>query len=288
MALGALADINLVDEAVLSGGTWAAGLPLANLKAADYVARPARCEDPSNLAKSQFQAQLEWPQSVSLVGVVFHTLSRSAAYRLTIAGPDLDLGAPVYQSEWTPVIPRLWQSRDLPWGSPNWWTGQPLARDLDLYPRNLWIALPAPVLCGVLRLEIDDRENLAGYFDLGGLWIVDPWRPTLNFERGRDLSIEIRSLVDEAPSGRIYGETRRSRRQLAVTWAMLTANEANRLYDAGMRAGTTKPVLFVPDQDDGASLLRECWPATFGAPPAPKFGWEGLHTVSATFREIIA
>lgn len=287
MALGQLVDINLALEATLSGGDCAPELPLGNLLLGQYVQRPARFADATDLDGTQFEAELAWPQQINLVGLVFHTFSRQARYRLTIAGADGDLDAPVYQTDWTPVIPRLWASADLDWGAPNWWTGQPLSRDLALYPPNLWIPTPT-VLCGRLRLEFDDRSNAAGWFDVGGLFIAKGWAPKVNFERGRQLSITTRSLSEEAPSGRDFDEVRRGRRVLAVTWAMLTKAEAQRLFDATARAGTTGVVLFLPDVDDPSSLLREAFPAKFSQPPSPTFAWEGLHTVTAVFKEIIA
>lgn len=287
MALGLLVDINLALDAALSGGDCLPELPLSNLLVEQYVQRPARFADATDLEGSQFEAELAWPQQINLVGLVFHTFSRAARYRLTIAGADGDLDAPVYQTAWTPVIPRLWRSADLDWGAPNWWGGQPLARDLALYPPNLWIPTPT-VLCGRLRLEFDDQTNADGWFDVGGLVIAKGWKPVVNFERGRQISITPRSLSEEAASGRDFDEVRRGRRGLTVTWAMLTKAEAQRLYDAGARAGTTGVVVFLPDVDDPSSLLREAYPAKFTAPPAPTFGWDGLHTVTATFREIIA
>lgn len=288
MALGTFADENLALTSALSGGVWSGTLPLANVLAEDYIARPARCLDPSNLAKSQFQAELEWPRAVTLIAVLFHTLSISARYRLTIADLNGSFVVPQLQTDWIPVTPALWDSEDLEWESPNWWTGQPLTEELDLYPRHLWIALPTGPIVTAFKLEIDDVANPAGYFDLGGVWVASGWSPTFNYERGRQLMAETRSQTDEGPSGRRFHESRRARRKLAVEWRGLTETDAHRLFDAGMRAGTTRPVLFVPDLDNPLALFREAFPATFQAPPAPVFTYEGLHQVASTFEEVIA
>ena len=288
MALGQFADINLIEDATLAGGTWSAALPLANLKGDQYIQRPTRCEVPTVLVNSQFTATLAWPRAVSLIAVVFHTLSISAQYRLTIADLDGSFATPILQTDWTPVTPALWDSADLEWESPNWWTGQPLTEDLDLYPRNLWIPLPTTPIVTAFKLEIDDRANPAGYFDLGGLWTVSGWSPAINFERGRKLGLIDRSQVEEGPSGRRFAEERRGRRSLSVAWARLEQAEAHRLFDAGVRCGTTKPVLFVPDLDDPLALFREAFVATFQNPPSPTFGFAGLHQADATFLEIIA
>jgi len=289
MALGLFADTNIAADAVLAGGAgWSADLPLANLVAPGFLARPARCLAPFTAARTRIDVPLAWAQRVTLVAMLFHTMSRSARYRITVAGADGNLAAPIYQTDWTPIVARISRSRDLQWGAPNWWTGQPLAADVDLYPRNAWIKLPRPMLTKKIRIELDDTTSNAASLDVGGLWVVSGWSPAFNFERGRDISVDPRSLVDEAPSGREFAEERRGRRRVSVTWAMLSDAEAYRMLDTTARVGTSKTVIFVPDLDDPASLVREAFPATFSPPPSPKFLYDGLNTASATFREIIA
>jgi hypothetical protein len=288
MALGLFADTNIAAGSTFAGGTWSPDLPLTNMVADGFLAKPARCIAPLTLAKTQFEVTLPWAQRVTLVALLFHTLTRSARYRITVAGATGDLSAPVYQSAWLQVTPRISRSRDLPWGAPNWWTGQPLAADMDLYPRNTWIRLPAPTLTKKIRIELDDSQNTAGWLDVGGLWVVSGWSPPFNYDRGRELAVTPRSLIDEAPSGREFSEERRARRQLSVTWSRLFDVDANRLIDAAARAGTTKTVLFIPDLDNPASLVREAFPAKFAPPPAPKFTFDGLNTASATLKEVIA
>lgn len=288
VALGTFADQNLTETATLAGGTWSAALPLANLKGEEYLQRPTRCEDVSSLAKSQFTVTLQFPRAVTLIALIFHTLAIDARYRLTVADLDGSFAAPMLQTDWTAVTPALWDSADLDWESPNWWTGQPLNEELDLYPRHLWIPLPAGPIVTAFKIEIDDRNNTNGYFDLGGLWVASGWSPEFNFERGRKLGLIDRNQVDEGPSGRRFPEARRPRRTLAVNWSGLFKADALRIYDAGMRCGTVKPVLFVPDLDDPVALFREAFPATFRAPPEPTFRFEGLHQADAIFEEIIA
>jgi hypothetical protein len=289
MALGKFSDRNHALVATLSGGSWSGSLPLTNLQDdVRYVAAPARQLTPAVLANAQFDATLDSARAVSLVAVLFHTLSLGAKYRLTIAGPGGSLASPVYQSAWTDVFPRVFDISELAWEDDNYWTGQIDTADLDLYPRHLWIALSADVIAIAVRLEFDDALNGAGYFDLGGLWIASGWSPAFNFERGRQLSIDPRDQLDEAPSGRIFSEERTPRRTMSASWSLLSDAEALKLFDAGARARTTRPVIFAPDVDDASSLLREAFPATFGPPPAPTFKYDGLNAVSATFREIIA
>ena len=289
MALGRFADVNLATTSVLSGGTWSVDLPLSNLlDDSRYIGAPARQLTPAVLANSKFEAVLARPRSISLIGVLFHTMSLDARYRLSIAAVGGTLAAPDLQTEWLPVYPRLFPSSQLAWEEANWWTGQPQAADLDLYPRHLWISIPTPMITSALRIEFDDHDNSAGFFDVGGLWIVSGWSPVMNFDRGRDLGIEARDLVDEGPSGRLFVEERAFRRVMSISWSRLTDAEALRLFDAGARARSSRNVLFAPDLDDGAALIREAFPATFETPPRPKFTYSGLNQVAAIIRETIA
>ena len=289
MALGRYSDMNFARTATLTGGAWAAALPLSNLQDdARYVGAPARQLTPGTLANSLFNAALDRPRAVNLIGVLFHTFGLNAVYRLRLASPGGTLDAPASITDWTPVYSRTVASAQTPWEESNWWTGQPLASDLDVYPRHLWIRVTAPFLVSALRLEFDDSAIAAGYFDIGGLWIASTWSPAFNFDRGRELRIEPRDQEDEAPSGRLFFEKRGSRRSLSVTWSALTDAEGYRFAASAARAGRSTPVLFAPDTDDQLSLAHEAFPAVFAQTPGPRFHRDAQNTVSATFKEIIA
>ena len=288
MALGRIADTNLAAAATLSGGAWSAALPLANMQGdRGYVSTPARQPTPADISASRFDVTLDRPRAITLLALLFHTLSSTALYRVTL--PDLVAGfdAPAVQTPWTRVYGRVFPADQLAWEDANFWTGQLLPEDVALYGRHLFVPLDRRAVTG-LRVEIDDTLNSSGYFDVGGLWIADAWSPTFNFERGRTLSSDARDLVDEAPSGRVFGEERTPRRKLALSWAGLDDAEAYRLFDAAARARSTRTLIVVPDIDDPLSLVREAFPATFEQPPAPKFTYTGGNQVSATLKEVIA
>lgn len=285
--IGRFSDENLVMTATLGGGEWSDALPLVNLQDdSSYIARPTRQLNPTDPAKSRLEVVLQRPRTVNLVAVLFHTLGLAAEYRLTIAGEGASLAAPDHATDWTPVHGRMFPSQTLPWEESNWWTGAGRPEDLVLYPRHLWIVLKPGVQASAIRLELRDAE--ADYYDIGGLWICGAWSPSFNFDHGRELGLDSRSLADEAPSGRLFHEDRSHRRRVTVAWNMLDKNEALRLFDAGARCGTNRPVLLLPDVDDPVGLIREAFPANFEKPPAPRRGRPFANTVTATFKEIIA
>lgn len=285
--LGRFSDENLTLSATLSGGQWSAELSLQNLKdETRFVSAPARQLFPADPTKARIEAVLERDRTLNLIGVLFHTFTPAAEYRVTIAGPGGTFAAPVLVIDWTPVHGRMFPSVNLPWEEPNWWTGAARPEDLLLYPQHLWITLSPAILASRVRLEFRDPD--AAHVDIGGLWICGAWSPRFNFDHGRELGLDSRTLSDESPSGRMFHEARTSRRRLTVSWGMLDHNEALRLFDAGARCGTRRPVLLLPDIDDRVTLIREAFPATFEKPPAPRRGRLYENTVSATFKEIIA
>ncbi|PZO05466.1 MAG: hypothetical protein DCF29_08170 [Alphaproteobacteria bacterium] len=287
MALGRFSDENLALTATLGGGVWSPVLPLANLKdQSRFISAPARQMFPNDPTKARIEAVLERDRTINLVAVLFHTLGLTAEYRLTVAGPGGTLAAPLHTGDWTPVHGRMFPSVNLPWEEPNWWLGSGRPEDLVLYPRHLWIVLRPGLKVSAVRIEFRDPD--AAWFDIGGLWIASTWSPTFNFDHGRELGLDARSLADETPSGRVIHEERVGRRRLTVSWSMLEASEALKLFDAGARCGTKNPVLLLPDVDDPVALIREAFPATFEKPPAPRRGRKFETLVNATLKEIIA
>lgn len=287
MALGKLADANLAPFLTFTNGAWAAGLPLSNLKIEPYKSLPARQLTPAILANSKFDGTFDRPRRVSFLGLLFHTLSLLATYRISVAGIGGSLAAPVYQSPWTNVFPRFSHSMDLAWESPNWWTGRPLVEDINLRPRNLWIVLPRTILASAIRIELDDHANTAGFFDLGFLWASESWTPTFNFERGRKRGFESRDQVDEAPSGRWFTEARTGRRVLNLSWRGLTDSDADRLSDAQARAQGGNPVVFLPDTDSYGMMAREAFLAKLVL-DGPTYTYDGDNSAGGVLTEIIA
>lgn len=286
-ALGRFSDENLIHKATLGGGEWSEALPLANLlDETRFISRPARQLHPADPARSRIDVALPRDRTVNLVGLLFHTLSVEAEYRVTIAGPGGSLDAAVFSTGWKPVHGRMFPSQNLAWEEPNWWTGAARPEDLLLYPQHLWVSLAPAVTASAIRIELKDPS--AAYFDIGGLWVCGAWSPQFNFDHGRELGLEARSVADEAPSGRVFHEDRANRRRLTVTWSMLDQNEALRLFDAGARAGARRPVILLPDVSDPVALMREAFPANFEKPPAPRRGRRFENMISATFKEIIA
>jgi len=291
MATGRFSDLNLFAGAAISGpaGGWSTAWPLANLLTeGDYIGSPARCVAPTDLSLSWFELVFDEPTVVQMPALFFHTLSMSARYRITVTTlADAAYAAPLLQTDWEWVFPSLYDPEELEFGADNSFAGTLPLGEIDLFKRHLFAPIDE-ALGQRLRIEIDDAENPDGYFDIGGAWGAAGFSPTLNFERGRDLVVVARDLIDEAPSGRLFAEERAPRRELSLTWANLLDPEARRFIDVAMRSRGTRTVLFVPDVDEPAALIREAFPATLSKLPGARFTYPGLGVSSLTLKEILA
>lgn len=288
--LGKFADTNLAQSATFdpATGAWSVALPLANLLTGSrYKGAPARCEDCSDLANSQFKVILAAPWSISLVGLLFHTMGLAAKYRVTGRAPGGTWEDPAFATEWMDVYGRLFNTEDLPYEAENLWTGQVTQAEIDLVAQHRFLAME-PQLVDALWFEFDDVTLDAGFFDIGGLWISSTFTPAMNFQRGMDLAVESRSQQDESPSGRLFTEERPARRTFTVTYDANTTAEARRWFDAGLRAGVGRTVIFIPDSDDEPGTMRDAFPAVFAKPPGARFNYPTLNPVGITFREILA
>jgi hypothetical protein len=292
MATGRLIDSNLVtrgDTTIAGGSTWSTAWPLANLLTeSDYVGSPARCLNATDLSQSWLEVRFIQPETLLFSGLFFHSMSIGARYRIrATSDADVAYAAPVLDTGWQWVFPSIYDPVDLPFGVENFWSGTVTFGDLDLFKRHSW-GFFDEVLAQRVRMDIDDQANPDGFVDIGGWFLAQGFSPELNFDRGRELAAEARDLVDEAPSGRRFAEERSPRRNLTISYSNLEDAEARRFLDAAMRARTTRTVVFIPDLDDQASLVRDAFPATFKQLPSARIGWPGLAASGFTVEEILA
>lgn len=289
--LGILSDVNLAPTAAISGPEGGASVlyPLANmLKEEDYIGRPTRFPAAGELGLTRFDLVLPEPYVLSVFGLIFHTMSLAARYRVT--GTTLDdptFAAPTLQTGWRWVFPSIYDPVELPFGVENGFTGTVTQAEVDLLGRHLAATLPE-ALVERLRVELDDQEHPLGWFDVGGLILSAGFSPEMNFDRGRDLSVIPRDLRDEAPSGRIFPDPRTPRRVLNVSYSNLTDGEARRFVDSAMRSRSIGTVLFIPNLDDPAATMREAFPATYGKPPGARTTYPGLGATNLTLEEVLA
>lgn len=244
---------NRADSATLSGGSWAAGLPLNNLKnrILGKVARSAT----DATADTQFDIDLGAEKKIRIAALVNHNFSLDAKYRLR-GSTVSNFATSVYDSGWLPVWPAVYPSQSLDWEDPNWWSGQYTDEQRAGYTATLVEAEPANVLARYWRWEIDDTTNAAGYVSIGRLFIGPAWQPTYNMEYGARAAWETKTEIQEAIGGAEFFQRRTPFRVQNITLDMTLDEGLANAFEIQRRAGIDAEVLWVADPDDTVHALR--------------------------------
>lgn len=246
---------NRIDGATLSGGSWAATLPLNNLKVRT-IGKKARSAN-ALAASTQFDVDLGASKNIRLFGAIAHNFSMAATYRLrgsTVA----NFATTVYDSgAGIPVWPVVFPSGTIDWENDNWWSGQYTAEDVYGVNWNLIVVLPANTLARYWRLEIVDTANAAGYVEIGRVFIGPAWQPTYNCSYGAALEWETPTTAQAALSGAEYFARRTPFRSQQFTLDWLTVDEAlSQAYELQKRVGIDGEVLFIFDPADTVHAIR--------------------------------
>lgn len=244
-----LAYQNRTDEAALSGGSWRASLPLANLqnRLVQRVARSSSAALVDTLLNVDFGAV----KTVGVVALVVHNLSVGAKVRIR-ADDAADFVTPAYDSGWVDVWPSGLVPQDLlVWEEENFWLGTLSAQARAGYQSPYIHVLSAPQTYRYWRIELDDTTNSDGYVHIGRLFMSATWTPTINYNQGAELVYKDTTPTETSLSGAEYFDVRGKAREFSFTLEGLTDTEA---YDVVLQlqrvAGISGEILQIPDLDD--------------------------------------
>ncbi len=118
---------NRAGAATLSGGDWESALPLANLQTR-RLAQVARSSS-ADIEDTLFAAAFPTAEIVRVVALINHNMPPGAQWRVTGA-EDSGFSSVVYQSDWLPVWPAVYDSESLEWEDDNWWLGSATLDDI--------------------------------------------------------------------------------------------------------------------------------------------------------------
>jgi len=254
MGLPLISYGNLADAATLSGGSWAGALPLANLQ--DRIqGKVARSTDAAATSTLIDVDLADASKIVRLVGLVRHTCSILATYRIT-AGTSSG-GAEVYDSGTLDVWPAVYSPSDLEWEDDNWWLGTISAEDALAYPVSLWHDTAINSKARYWRIQITDTANPAGYVQAARLWMGRAVSPSIGPRFGAGLTWEARSEEERSLGGTLYFDERPSARVYSFELGALTNDEAmGWALDLQRIAGNSGEVVIIPDPDDAQSRIK--------------------------------
>ncbi|MFN3858106.1 MAG: hypothetical protein ACK4RV_10170 [Caulobacter sp.] len=255
MANVILAYGNLADLATLSGGSWQASLPLDNIKDR-RLGRVARTTSAAS-GNSKFDADFGANRLFRVIALVGHNISVDGQYRIRL-GADPTFASTVHDSGWADVWPIVYPFGQVPWGSPNWWSGRFTEDQIDAYPKVLVHILSAALNAQYMRVEIDDEGNEAAFVQVGRLFAADGWQPEYNASyEGASLGWIDRTYVQEALSGAEVFDARTMPRKVRVEFPVMPQDEAMaQAFEIQRAMGTSGEVLFVWDPDDTVHAVR--------------------------------
>lgn len=251
-------------SATLTGGSWLAGAPLANLQVQPpQISLKARS---TNLlvASTKFQIdQGATPSPIRMIGVARHNLTLDALVRIT--GGTTPAGSDVFNTGWVDVWAAPYLPEDLDWDTDdNFWTGQLTEAEIEGYPNAAMADLGANYTARYITIEFDDTANPDGYVELAHLRMGTTWSPERNFARGASFGWEDRTASEYSLGGAIYSDPRPPARVLRLSLKGLTRVEGfGQLLDAQRILGTHTPFWIVPSPDDLARGFKRNFLARF-------------------------
>ncbi len=251
---------NRIDTSSLSGGSYAASLPITNLQNR-IIGKVARTSD-ALLTSSIINIDLVSDKTVKVISVANHNLSLSALYR--IRGSDVsDFSTNLVDTGWVVVWPAIYPSDTLDWEDSTYFTGQPTEDDLTGYTTNLIVVLDENTRARYWRIEFDDTTNSAGYIQYGRIFIGPVWEPLRGPEAGLQMGWETATTLQTALSGTQYFQRRTPSRYVRFSLDTLTVDESlAKAFEMDRLAGIDLEVLWIQDSTDTTHALRRRWLGT--------------------------
>jgi hypothetical protein len=241
-------------DAAWSGGSWVSAYPAANLGTLP-LSRVARS---TNLAttSTQFTATLSAPRMLRCFALVRHNITLDGLVRIR-TWSDAAATVLTYDSGWIDVWPSTYLPGDLEWEDDNWWVGKYTAVDLQGSnpTRPFW--LDGLKEARVIRVEIDDAANPAGYVQIGLFEIAQGWQVSINPVPGYSEGFRFRTEVSDALGGVRHFDRRDKPRVAVGEIADLPRNEAlGRGYEFLRQYDIDIPFLWFPFPDEAQHWLR--------------------------------
>lgn len=241
-------------DAAWSGGSWAAAYPVGNLGLLP-LSRVARSTNLTT-ASTEFTATFSAKRLVRALALVRHNITLDGLIRIRIWS---DAGATVltYDSGWIEVWPPVYLPGDLEWEDDNWWTGKYAAGELQgtSPTRPFW--LDGLKEARVVRVEINDATNPAGYVQCGLFEIAQGWQVSINPSPGYAEGFRFRTETSDALGGVRYFDRREKPRVAAGEIAEMPRNEAmGRGYELLRQFDIDTPFLWFPFPDEDQHWLR--------------------------------
>lgn len=277
---------NRCDEATLTGGSWMATLPLANLQNR-LIAKVARSNGTTKPA-TQFDINLGRARKIGVLALIGHNLTELAKVR--IHGDDAaDFATPLYDSGWVEVWPNGMIPQELlEWEEDNFWLGTISPEARAGYNSPYIYRVEGNLSLRYWRVEIDDTSNSDGYVHIGRLFLSDVWQPTYGPRVGAALGMDDTSVIESSLGGSEYFDTRHRARVYRCDLQAMSSTEAySRVLDLQNLLGVQGEILIDPDTADTANKPRRAFVGRMRSLSPVVESSPGLFDTSFEIRELI-
>lgn len=240
---------NYVNDAAVTGGSWEAELPVANV-INPVFAEVAQSRNTA-LASTRFDLTLPRSRMLGVAALANHNCSEAARWRVRTyydtAGQQQAL-----DSGWQRVWPRVYASLELPWESPSFWTGTVSNDERDDFTplATSWL-LDTKTFARRVSIEIDDTGNPDGCIRIGRVFIGDVWKPKKNFSYGVQYGHDIQTGFEVAGDANMteYADPKTPRRTVTCSLDHLSEEEAfARIMPLQRRQGLHGEILYAESQ----------------------------------------
>lgn len=272
-------------DAVLTGGSFAAAYPAANLNALP-LARVARTSD-CLLASTQFVATLPKKRPVRLFGLVGHNGSISASFRISLYD-DTGLTTLNYTTGWLPLWPVVYPLPTCEWDAEWCWTGKYTADQIAGYTWTRPVWLDRVYRARAIKVEIDDQSNAAGYFQMGLFEIAQGFQAKVNFGFGAQYGYEFNTAGVKTPAGGEYFDRQGKARVFQGSIENAPRDDAQAIFLEHLRqADLDTPFLVMPLPGETDHWLRTVYLARYRDPGLYAFASAGRDRVPLSWKEVI-
>lgn len=249
---------NRCDEATLSGGSWLAGLPLANLQNR-LIAKVARSSG-TTTAATKFDIDLGRARRIGMLALIGHNLTVVAKVR--VRGDDAsDFATPLYDSGWVDVWPSgMIPPELLEWEDDNFWLGTLSDQARAGYQSPFIHRVTSMPSLRYWRVEIDDTTNSDGYVHIGRLFLADVWQPTYGPIVGASIGMDDTTTIESSLGGSEYFDARAKPRVHRFVLRAMSKTEAySRVLDLQNLLGVAGEILIDPDYADQENKPRRAF-----------------------------
>jgi hypothetical protein len=242
------------DRGALSGGSWTAALPLANIRTQDQEEKARTTNASTTSTQFSVDTGTTATRYFNCFFIVGHNLTSSATVEFVVTNSTTDVTtAREYTSgpiaAWTPTV--VWGAD--PWGGFGW---EGTSED-EVSPPVIRHTMTDAVAGRYLFVYITDRSNPDGFIEIGRFLAGPYWQPEINMNYGATWQYVDPSIVRRTPYGRRFTQNLPIYRQATFSLEFATVNEAWGFIGQWQRLGKGKEVMYMHDIDDPSSMAQQ-------------------------------